>query len=121
VREFTPPNLLEIRKITEQLFTLDALSYQKQELAKTGEPAVDSVYKIGFWELPRKSQEEAWQWGTKRGEIQKQMLDEWQKVGCDLVLAPAGPHTAVRPGDWISDIYTVAWNAVDVSATIQQV
>ncbi|KAF7534679.1 hypothetical protein G7054_g5993 [Neopestalotiopsis clavispora] len=118
VRDFTPPDFLEIRKITEQLFTLDALSYQKKELAKTGEPPVSSVLNIGFWDIPRKSQEEAWQWNTKKGEIQKRMLDEWQRVGCDVVLAPAGPHTAVRPGDWTSDIYTVAWNAVDYPAVI---
>lgn len=114
VRDFTPPDFLEIRKITEQLFTLDGLSYPKQELAKTGEPPVSSVRKIGFWDMPRKSHEEAWEWNTKKGEVQKRMLDEWQRVGCDVVLAPAGPHTAVRPGDWTSDIYTVAWNAVDV-------
>ncbi|ETS81644.1 hypothetical protein PFICI_06646 [Pestalotiopsis fici W106-1] len=118
VRNFTPPDFLEIRKITEQLFTLDALSYQKKELAKTGEPPVSSVLNIGFWDIPRKSQEQAWQWNTKKGEVQKQMLDEWQRVGCDIVLAPAGPHTAVRPGDWTSDIYTVAWNAVDYPAVI---
>lgn len=118
VRDFSPPDFLEIRKITEQLFTLDGLSYPKQELAKTGEPVVPSVPPIGFWDLPRKSQEEAWEWNTKRGNISKQMLDEWQRVGCDVVLLPSGPHTAVKPGEWTSEIYTVAWNAVDVSASV---
>ncbi|KAI1874129.1 uncharacterized protein JN550_002708 [Neoarthrinium moseri] len=118
VREFTAPNFLDIREITEQLFTLDGLSYPKQELQKTGEPVVNSVQQIGFWDIPRKTQEEAWAWNTKKLAIQKQMLDEWQRVGCDVVLAPAGPHTAVRPGDWTSDIYTVAWNAVDYPAVI---
>lgn len=115
VREFKPPDFLEIRKITEQLFTLDALSYPKQELDKVGEPVVTSVKKIGFWDLPRKTQEEAWYWNAKKGKIQKEMLDEWRRVGCDIVLTPAGPHTAVLPGNWLSDIYTVAWNCVDVS------
>ncbi|KAK6076795.1 fatty-acid amide hydrolase (amidase) [Seiridium cupressi] len=118
VRDFAPPDFREFRKISEQLFTLDALSYPKQELAKTGEPPVPSVHNIGFWDLPRKSQEEAWEWNTKKGHIQKQMLDEWQRVGCDVVLAPTGPHTAVRPGDWTSDIYTVVWNTVDSPAII---
>jgi amidase len=115
VKEFVPPDFLGIREVSEQLFTLDALSYQKQELARSGEPAVESVHKIGFWNIPPKTQEEAWAWNTKKGNIQKQMLDEWQRVGCDVVLAPAGPHTAVRPGEWINDTYTVAWNVVDVS------
>ncbi|KAH8671430.1 amidase [Xylariales sp. PMI_506] len=118
VKEFSPPDFLEIRKITEQLFTLDALSFPKQELARAGEPVVQGVKNIGFWELPRKSQEEAWALNTKRLGIQKQMLDEWQRVGCDLVLAPAGPHSAVKPGEWTSDIYTVVWNAVDYPAVI---
>jgi amidase len=47
--------------------------------------------------------------------IQKDMLDRWQAAGVDLVIAPAGPHTAVSPGDWTNDTYTVCWNAVDVS------
>ncbi|KAI0382137.1 amidase [Hypomontagnella monticulosa] len=118
VRDFTPPDFLEIRDISEQLFTLDGLSYPRQEFAKSGEPVVPSVQKIGFLDLPRKSQEEAWQWNTRKLGIQKQILDEWQKVGCDLVLAPAGPHTAVLPGDWTSDIYTVAWNVADYPAVI---
>jgi amidase len=118
VRKFTPPDFLGIRTVSEQLFTLDGLSYQKQELAKTGEPVVSSVLNIGFWDIPRKTQEEAWAWNTKKLVIQKQMLDEWQRVGCDVVLSPAGPHTAVKPGDWTSDIYTVAWNVVDVSVSI---
>ncbi|KAJ9137935.1 Amidase [Pleurostoma richardsiae] len=118
IREFTPPDYLGIRSITEQLFTLDGLSYPKQELKKAGEPVVPSVKMIGFWDIPVKSQEEAWEWNAKKGKIQKQMLDEWQKVGCDVVLTPAGPHTAVLPGHWTSDIYTVAWNAVDHPAVI---
>lgn len=118
VRDFHPPDFLGIRDVTEQLFTLDGLSYPRQEMAKTGEPVVESVRKIGFWHLPRKTQEEAWSWNTKKLGIQKQMLNEWQRVGCDVVLAPAGPHTAVLPGDWTSDIYTVAWNAVDYPAVI---
>ncbi|KAI1387484.1 amidase [Hypoxylon trugodes] len=118
VRDFNPPDFIGIRDITEQLFTLDGLSYPKQEFAKSGEPVVPSVIKIGFWDIPRKSQEEAWQWNTKKGQIQKEMLDEWQRVGCDVVLAPAGPHTAVLPGDWTSDIYTVAWNVTDYPAII---
>lgn len=117
VKEFVPPDFLGIREVSEQLFTLDALSYPKKEMARSGEPPVESVLKIGFWDIPPKSQEEAWAWNTKKGNIQKQMLDEWQRVGCDVVLAPVGPHTAVKPGDWTNDTYTVAWNVVDVSAT----
>ncbi|KAI1106568.1 amidase [Jackrogersella minutella] len=118
IRDFNPPDFIGIRDVSEQLFTLDGLSYPKQEFAKSGEPVVPSVMKIGFWDIPAKSQEEAWQWNTKKGQIQKDMLDEWQRVGCDVVLAPAGPHTAVLPGDWTSDIYTVAWNVADYPAII---
>ncbi|KAI1444382.1 amidase [Annulohypoxylon stygium] len=117
-RDFSPPDFIGIRDISEQLFTLDGLSYPKQEFAKSGEPVVPSVMKIGFWDIPPKTQEEAWSWNTKKGQIQKEMLDEWQRVGCDVVLAPAGPHTAVLPGDWTSDIYTVAWNVCDYPAII---
>ncbi|KAI1095591.1 amidase [Rostrohypoxylon terebratum] len=118
IKEFNPPDFVSIRDITEQLFTLDGLSYPKQEFAKSGEPVVPSVIKIGFWDIPPKTQEEAWMWNTKKGQVQKEMLDEWQRVGCDVVLAPAGPHTAVLPGDWTSDIYTVAWNVCDYPAII---
>ncbi|KAI1211274.1 amidase [Annulohypoxylon truncatum] len=118
IRDFNPPDFIGIRDVSEQLFTLDGLSYPKQEFAKSGEPVVPSVMKIGFWDIPPKTQEEAWMWNTKKGQIQKEMLDEWQRVGCDVVLAPAGPHTAVLPGDWTSDIYTVAWNVCDYPAII---
>ncbi|KAI0120481.1 amidase [Hypoxylon sp. NC0597] len=118
IRDFNPPDFIGIRNISEQLFTLDGLSYPKQELAKSGEPVVPSVKKIGFWDIPPKTQEEAWQWNTKKGQVQKDMLDEWQRVGCDVVLAPVGPHTAVLPGDWTSDIYTVAWNVCDYPAIV---
>jgi len=115
VKDFTPPDFLtEIKSLTSELFTLDALSYPKGELERAGEPAVESVHKIGFWELPRKSQEEAWVLNAKRLGVAKKMLDAWNEAGIDVVLSPAGPHTAVLPGDWTSDIYTVAWNAVDV-------
>ncbi|KAL7622223.1 hypothetical protein AAE478_007726 [Parahypoxylon ruwenzoriense] len=118
IRDFKPPDFIGIREISEQLFTLDGLSYPKQEFARSGEPVVPSVMKIGFWDIPPKTQEEAWQWNTKKLQVQKLMLDEWQRVGCDVVLAPAGPHTAVLPGDWTSDIYTVAWNVTDYPAIV---
>ncbi|XXG95886.1 hypothetical protein Hte_002159 [Hypoxylon texense] len=118
VRDFTPPDLLHVRDVSEQLFTLDGLSYPKQECARSGEPPVPSVLKIGFWDLPAKTQEEAWAWNTKKGTIQKEVLDEWRRVGCDVVLAPVGPHTAPRPGEWTSDHYTVLWNVCDYPAVI---
>lgn len=114
VREFAPPDLLAVRDISEQLFTLDGLSYPKGECARSGEPPVPSVLAIGFWDLPAKTQEEAWAWNARKGGVQKEMLDEWQRVGCDVVLAPVGPHTAPRPGEWTSDHYTVVWNMCDV-------
>lgn len=118
VKDFVPPDFLDIRAISRQLFTLDGLSYPRQELAKTGEPVVPSVQKIGFWDIPPKTMEENWEWNTKKGQIQKDMLDRWHEAGIDVVLAPAGPHTAVPAGTWTSDIYTVAWNTVDVSVSI---
>lgn len=113
--DFVPPDFRGIREITKELFTLDGMSYPKRELKRAGEPVVPSVQNIGFWDEPRKTFEEAWAWNTKKGALQKDMLDAWVKAGVDIVLCPAGPHTAVRPGEWTSDHYTVAWNAVDVS------
>ncbi|KAI6088690.1 amidase [Hypoxylon rubiginosum] len=118
VRNFTPPDLLGVRDVSEQLFTLDGLSYPKRECARSGEPPVPSVLKIGFWDMPAKTQEEAWAWNTKKGDIQKKMLDEWQRVGCDVVLSPVGPHTAPKPGEWTNDHYTVVWNVCDYPAVI---
>ncbi|KIX03615.1 uncharacterized protein Z518_07168 [Rhinocladiella mackenziei CBS 650.93] len=118
VKPFVPPDFDDIRKVTKELFTLDSLSYPKGQLEKAGEPVVPSVEKIGFWSIPRKSHEEAWALNAKKLAIQKQMLDRWQEAGIDIVLAPAGPHTAVLPGDWTNDMYTVAWNAVDYPAVI---
>ena len=116
--DFTPPDFGEIRNITSQLFTVDGLSYPRRELSKVGEPVVPSVHNIGFWNMPAKTHEEMWEWNTKKGGMQKEMLDAWQTAGIDLVLAPAGPHTAVKPNHWMSDMYTVAWNAVDYPAVI---
>lgn len=116
VKSFDPPDFGDIRNVTRELFTLDSLSYQKGELSKAGEPAVPSVQKIGFWDIPRKTQEETWAWNTKRLAYCKMMLDRWQEAEVDVVLCPAGPHTAVPPGDWNMDTYTVVWNAVDVSS-----
>lgn len=115
VKNFTPPDFLtEIKSVTKELFTLDGLSYPKGELESAGEPVVESVKKIGFWELPRKTQEQAWALNAQRLQVGKRMLDAWNEARIDVVLSPAGPHTAVLPGDWTSDIYTVAWNSVDV-------
>lgn len=118
VKPFEPVDLLEIDKVTRQLFTLDGLSYQKRELAKVGEPPVPSVKNIGFWEVPPKAPEEMWVWNTRKLAMQKQMLDLWKAAGVDVVLCPAGPHTAVRPHEWTLITYTVAWNAVDYPAVI---
>lgn len=119
-RDFDPlcPNFHELRQITRQLFTIDGLSYPKLELARAGEPVVPSVPKIGFWQLPRKSHEEVWELNTKKGALQKKMLDAWQHLEIDLLITPAGPHTALTPGDWINDMYTVVWNAMDYPAVI---
>ncbi|KAI5866277.1 amidase [Durotheca rogersii] len=118
VREFNPPDLTGVREVSEQLFTIDGLSYPRLEFEKSGEPVVPSVNKIGFWDIPAKTQEQAWQWNTKKLNLQKVLLDEWQRVGCDVLLTPAGAHTAVRPGDWTSDIYTVFCNVADYPAII---
>lgn len=118
IRDFVPPNFAEIKKVARQLFTLDGLSYPKREMEKAGEPVVVSVEKLGLWNLPPKKPEEIWEWNTRKLEIQKQILDAWNKAGVDVVLCPAGPYTAVLPGDWTSEIYTVAWNAVDVNVLL---
>lgn len=115
VKDFVPPDFNEIRMITKELFTLDGLSYPRGQIEQADEPVVPSVEAIGFWGIPRKSHEEAWALNAKKLAIQKRMLDSWREAGIDIVLAPAGPHTAVLPGDWTNDMYTVAWNAVDVS------
>lgn len=115
VKEFTPPNFAEIRSVTSELFTIDGLSYPRRELEKAGEPVVESVKKIGFWYKEPKAHENVWELNEKKGKLQKEMLDRWQKAGINIVLCPAGPHTAVRPNDWQNDLYTVAWNAMDVS------
>lgn len=115
VKPFDPVDFGDIRNVTRQLFTLDGLSYPKRELAKTGEPPVPGVRNINFWGMPPKTPEEMWAWNTKKLSLQKEMLDRWTAAGIDVVLCPAGPHTAVKPDEWIYDTYTVAWNAMDVS------
>ncbi|KAL3424077.1 fatty-acid amide hydrolase (amidase) [Phlyctema vagabunda] len=118
VKDFSPPDFADIRKVTKELFTLDGLSYPKRELAKAGEPVVQSVSNIGFWPVPAKTPEEMWRLNAKKLSIQKEMLDRWQQAKVDVVLCPAGPHTAVKPGNWMMDHYTVVWNAVDYPAVI---
>ena len=117
VKEFTPPDFAEVGRITRELFTLDGFSYPKREMTKAGEPVVPSVKAINFWDMSAKSPEEMWAWNAKKIGIQKAMLDCWQKAQIDIVLCPAGPHTAVAPGHWKYDYYTVVWNAVDVCLT----
>ncbi|KAJ5904055.1 Amidase [Penicillium tannophilum] len=120
VRDFTPtcPDFREIREISSQLFTVDGSSYPRRELAKAGEPVVPSVTKFGFFDMPRKTHEEMWQWNTKKGVMQKKMLDAWQQLGIDVLIAPAAPHTPITPDNCTSELYTVAWNAVDYPAII---
>lgn len=114
VKPFDPVDFGEVRKVTRQLFTIDGLSYQKRELEKVQEPAVPSVKNIGFLDIPVKKHEEAWSWNTKKLALQKEMLDRWTVSGVDVVLCPAGPHTALKPDGWVYDTYTVCWNALDV-------
>lgn len=111
------PDFYEIRKITREIFNIVGLSYPERELARAGEPIVPSVPKIGVWELPSNEQEQLWQLNTKKGALQKKLLDEWQKLGIDFILAPAGPHIVVTPGGWTPYIYTIVWNAMDVSSS----
>ncbi|CAN8096339.1 unnamed protein product [Discula destructiva] len=118
VKAFEPVDFGEIGRVTRQLFTIDGLSYQKRELSKVGEPPVASVQNIGFWDIPEKTHTETWSWNTKKLAIQKEMLDRWTSAGVDVVLCPAGPHTAVKPDNWTHDMYTVCWNAVDYPAVV---
>ncbi len=115
IREFTPPDFREIRDISHELLSLDALSCARAEMEKTGEPPVPSVLTSGFWDKKRKTWEEAWAYNARKIALSKMMLDAWQKAGVDVVLGPAGAHTAVTPNEWTNYMYTVAWNAVDVS------
>ncbi|CAH0036341.1 unnamed protein product [Clonostachys solani] len=120
VKDFTPicPDFAEIREICSQLFTLDGLSYQRRELSKVAEPVVPSVANFGYWDLPRKTHEEVWEWNTKKGAMQKKMLDAWQEAGIDLLITPASPHTAITKDKCTSELYTVVWNAMDYPAVI---
>jgi amidase len=118
VKEFIPPSYAAINEVTRQLFTLDGLSYAKRELAQSGEPPVASVRSIGFWDLPEKTSEENWAWNAKKQKFQKEMLDKWTAAGIDIVLCPAGAHTALLPREWTNDSYTVTWNALDYPAVI---
>ncbi|KAL3477194.1 amidase signature domain-containing protein [Aspergillus californicus] len=119
-RDFTPtcPSFTHIREISAQLFTGDGASYPRRELAKAGEPVVSSVQKFGFWDLPRKTHEEIWAWNTKKGHVQKEMLDAWLKLGIDVLVTPAAPHAAIPPEACTKELYTVVWNAVDYPAII---
>lgn len=118
VKPFEAVDFGEVRKVTRQLFTADGLSYQKRELSKVGEPPVPSVQNIGFLDIPPKSHEATWSWNTKKLAFQKDMLERWTASGVDVVLCPAGPHTAVKPDGWFYDTYTVCWNALDVSCSL---
>jgi amidase len=118
VKEFIPPSYAAVNEVTRQLFTLDGLSYAKREMERSGEAPVPSVRTIGFWDLPAKTSEENWAWNYKKQQLQKEMLDRWRAAGLDIVLCPAGAHTAPRPGQWSNDSYTVTWNAMDYPAVI---
>jgi amidase len=119
VKDFTPPfTFTQTREISEQLFTIDGLSYAREQFEASGEPPVPSVIDIGFWDLPRKTPEEQWSWNAKKIVQQIQMVDAWQAQGIDVVLCSAGPHTAVEPGKWTNDLYTVWVNALDLPAAI---
>lgn len=65
--------------------------------------------------VPPKSIEDEWTWNAMKLGMEKETLDWWMEPGIDVVIAPAGPHTAVLPRDWTMDTYTVAWDAMDVS------
>lgn len=118
VKTFIPPSYAAVNEVTRQLFTLDGLSYAKRELELSGEPPVQSVRTIGFWDLPAKSSEQNWAWNYKKQQLQKEMLDKWTAAGVDIVLCPAGPHTAMGPGQWSNDSYTVVWNTMDYPAIV---
>ncbi|KAL1887598.1 hypothetical protein Sste5346_010099 [Sporothrix stenoceras] len=118
MREFVPPDFATIKKITAELFTLDGLSYARQELARTGEPVLDSIVKLGLWPRKAKTPEEMWSWNAKKAAYQKQMHAAWAAAGIDIALCPAWPHSAVKPGDWSNTMYTVCWNGVDYPAVI---
>ncbi|KAL4936096.1 hypothetical protein BDV06DRAFT_216936 [Aspergillus oleicola] len=107
-RDFTPtcPSFTTIRDFSAPLD------------CKAGEPVVPSVTKFGFWDMPRKTHEEMWAWNTKKGEMQKAMLDAWQALGIDVLICPAAPHAAISPTETTKELYTVAGNAVDYPAII---
>ncbi|KAF2242516.1 amidase [Trematosphaeria pertusa] len=119
VKEFHAPfTFAKVREVSEQLFTIDGLSYAREQFNISAEPPVPSVIDIGFWDLPRKTPEEQWAWNAKKIDMQKQMLDAWETQGIDVMLCPAGPHTAVEPGKWTNDMYTVWVNAMDYPAVV---
>lgn len=120
VRDFTPtcPDFKELRDIAAEMLTSDGLSYQTRELAKSGEPAVPSVVNFGYWGNRRQEHEEVWALNARKGAIQKKMLDAWQALGIDILIAPSAPHTPIQSDKCTSELYTVAWNAMDYPAII---
>lgn len=120
VRDFTPvcPDFKLIRDIAAEMLTSDGLSYQTRELAKSGEPPVPSVVNFGYWGNRRQEHEEVWALNTRKGALQKQMLDVWQQLGIDILIAPSAPHTPIQTDRCTSELYSVAWNVMDYPAII---
>ena len=120
VRDFTPvcPDFKEIRDVASAMLTSDGLSYQRRELARSGEPAVPSVVNFGYWQNPRLEHEQVWALSTRKGALQKAMLDAWQALGIDVLIAPSAPHTPISGDRTTSELYTVAWNVMDYPCVI---
>ncbi|KAG5364766.1 putative amidase [Yarrowia sp. E02] len=114
---FTPYDPERAITITRSLYFPDGGEELKKELASVGEPLTE-MSKMALFnpDVKHFSIEEMWKAHSQRDAFRWDLLQEWNKAGIDLLIAPTLPGAAFKFGTCNYWGYTAYWNLADYAS-----
>ncbi|KAI0799023.1 putative fatty-acid amide hydrolase [Xylaria sp. FL0064] len=114
----TLPNVEEHYQDLLDYWTLSGTDCYIEQFARTGEPLVPSLERIGLLSKQGTTLQGFFDLNVRRAKAAKSYLELFSDNNLDAILMPPAPHTAVPLDTWSTAIYTGLWNYLDYPAIV---
>ncbi|KAI1271039.1 putative fatty-acid amide hydrolase [Xylaria sp. FL0933] len=119
--EIVPVALPSVKERYQDLldyWTLSGADHYVEQFARTGEPLVPSLERIGLLSKQGTTLQGFFHLNVRRAKAAKSYLELFRDNNLDAILMPPAPHTAVPLDTWSTAIYTGLWNYLDYPAVV---
>ncbi|KAH9894561.1 putative fatty-acid amide hydrolase [Xylariomycetidae sp. FL2044] len=119
--EVIPIDLPHIGLIYEDVMSYLSLSggdYYLDQFARTGEPVIPSLQRIGIHLAPGTTLQGYLDLNIRRAKMAEKYLELFREHDIDVILMPPAPHTALPLDHWSKPAYTCPWNYLDYPAVV---